>query len=342
MMKGNEFIYTSRASSALVQLCKAIGTRKILIPINVCEIVFPFMRSVDINCKYYDVDPLTGNLGSNQLDALDTDVDALLVVHNFGTPHPMVPIKEWASKHGVFVIEDVCNALGAQIEGRAVGTFGDAAIYSFGYAKILEYGTGGACTVKDPPLRDRVRERVQALPEFTMDMAIALLKLNERIHEIRLQNYADKKALLLNTYLKYVPKMQYRLPAADIASIESKLPLLDDIVAGRKAKADLYRKGIKSPFISHIPHVPGQIYWRYNVLCQAEYRDALVAFIRSRGCLASTWYPPLFEVFDLSVNSADYPGSIGFAQRVINLFVDHRLTDQEIYHCIEVINSFRP
>ena len=68
---------------------------------------------------------------------------AVIVIHAGGMPADLVKLRELTAERGVFLIEDCCSALGAQYQGRNVGTWGDAAVFSFGPRKHLPCGEGG-------------------------------------------------------------------------------------------------------------------------------------------------------------------------------------------------------
>jgi dTDP-4-amino-4,6-dideoxygalactose transaminase len=138
----------------------------------------PFSFIASANCILYeraipvfvDVDPRTGNIDpalvSEAIEALtkgprseasarwlppamrDTTVNvgppkAILPVHAFGQPADMDPILDIARQHGLAVIEDACEALGAEYKGRKAGTLGDAAVFAFYPNKQMTTGEGG-------------------------------------------------------------------------------------------------------------------------------------------------------------------------------------------------------
>jgi perosamine synthetase len=81
---------------------------------------------------------------------------AVVPTHLYGLPCEMDPILDMASRHGLAVIEDCAHALGASYKGRRVGTFGDAAIFSFQTLKPLNTHGGGMAVVQDPEVGRRV------------------------------------------------------------------------------------------------------------------------------------------------------------------------------------------
>ncbi|MBL8560342.1 MAG: DegT/DnrJ/EryC1/StrS aminotransferase family protein [Hyphomonadaceae bacterium] len=96
--------------------------------------------------------------------ALDDDVAAVLITH-YHTSHPRIAeIAELCRARGVWLIEDCAISLGARPGGRHVGSYGDAAFFSFGLFKFVSSYFGGAVTMRDPEALARVRASVDAWP----------------------------------------------------------------------------------------------------------------------------------------------------------------------------------
>src|SRR5258708_206341 len=105
------------------------------------EVITPsFSFIASANCVMYerakpvfiDIDPLTGNMDPALIEAAITErTKAILVVHAFGQPADIDPILEIAGKYNLHVIEDSCEAIGAEYKGRRVGTLAEAAVFAF-------------------------------------------------------------------------------------------------------------------------------------------------------------------------------------------------------------------
>jgi dTDP-4-amino-4,6-dideoxygalactose transaminase len=107
---------------------------------------------VDVDEHTYTMDPAA--LGK----ALTARTKAIIPVHLFGQPADMDPILEFASQHGLFVIEDACQAHGAEYKGRKAGTLGDAGCFSFYPGKNLgAFGEAGAVVTNDAELQEKIR-----------------------------------------------------------------------------------------------------------------------------------------------------------------------------------------
>jgi len=120
----------------------------------------PFSFIASANCVLYvgarplfvDVDPLSLTIDPGQVEralhiaARDGDgprTKAILPVHVFGQPADMDPLLELAARHGLAVVEDACEAIGAEYRGRPAGSLGDAGVFAFYPNKQMTTGEGG-------------------------------------------------------------------------------------------------------------------------------------------------------------------------------------------------------
>ena len=99
---------------------------------------------------FADIDERTLNIDPDAMEAAITPrTRAIIPVHIFGYPCDIERISEIARRHGVPVVEDACEALGAEIDGRRVGTHGNPSVYGFYPNKQLTTGEGGMITTDD-------------------------------------------------------------------------------------------------------------------------------------------------------------------------------------------------
>lgn len=107
---------------------------------------------------FVDIDPHTLNLDPAKLaPLLSARTRAIIVVHTFGIPAAIQPILALARRHRFYVIEDACEALGAEAHGVKVGATGDVGIFAFYPNKQITTGEGGAVVTNSPELAQRVR-----------------------------------------------------------------------------------------------------------------------------------------------------------------------------------------
>ncbi|MDW7776906.1 MAG: DegT/DnrJ/EryC1/StrS family aminotransferase [Methanosarcinales archaeon] len=99
---------------------------------------------------FVDIDPYTLNMDAEKIEAAITDnTKAILPVHVFGQPCEMDAIMDIAKEYDLAVIEDACEAVGAEYNGRKAGTFGDASVFAFYPNKQMTTGEGGIVVTDD-------------------------------------------------------------------------------------------------------------------------------------------------------------------------------------------------
>jgi CDP-4-dehydro-6-deoxyglucose reductase, E1 len=115
---------------------------------------------------YVDVEPDTYNPSLEQIEAaIGPRTRALLLAHTLGNPFDAAGVSALCEQHDLVLIEDVCDALGSELGGRPVGTFGHAATYSFYPAHHMTTGEGGAVATDD----DRWLRALTSLREWGRD-----------------------------------------------------------------------------------------------------------------------------------------------------------------------------
>lgn len=108
---------------------------------------------------FVDIDSQTYNLDAGQIEAkITVRTKAIMPVHIFGQPADMDTINDIAQRHNIKVIEDACQAIGAEYRGRKVGSLGLVACFSFFPSKNLgAAGDGGVVVTNDKELADKIR-----------------------------------------------------------------------------------------------------------------------------------------------------------------------------------------
>jgi len=183
-------------------------------------ITTPFSFIASSNCLLYegavpvfvDIDPQTMNMDPNLIeDKITSRTKAILPVHVFGLPAEMSAINTVAKLHDLKVIEDACEALGSEIEGKKAGTFGDGAVFAFYPNKQITTGEGGMVVTSDPDIADICsRMRNQGRGQSSVWLNHEILGYNYRMNEIsaalglvqlqRMNEILMKRALVAEMY----------------------------------------------------------------------------------------------------------------------------------------------
>jgi dTDP-4-amino-4,6-dideoxygalactose transaminase len=145
------------------------------------EIIFPALtfwvvpemaRRAGLKPVFVDVDPTTFNIDPARIEAAITEkTRAIVPTHLYGQPCEMTEIIRLAEKHNLSVVEDCAQAAGARYRGRLVGTFGNAAFFSFQLLKGINTYGGGMTLTNDSAIAASVREQATSEPpQSTSDL----------------------------------------------------------------------------------------------------------------------------------------------------------------------------
>ncbi len=242
---------------------------------------------------FVDIDPLTYNIDPELIEAAITPrTRAILPVHLYGRPAPMERIMQIAAKHGLAVIEDCAQAIGAKIGRRSVGTFGEFGAFSFFPSKNLgAYGDAGMVVTNDSALAERARSL--------------------RAHGGRVKYYHEE--LGVNS----------RLDEVQAAVLRVKLPHLDQWIEKRRAAAARYTAafadlGIQPPAD---PEGGRHVYHQYTL--RVRDRDRVQRELHDAGVSTMVYYPvPLHlqKVHEsLGQGRGTFPHSERAAEEVISI-----------------------
>ena len=103
---------------------------------------------------FVDVDLATHNIDASKIEAaISPKTKAIMLAHSLGNPFNLDVVTALCRKHGLWLVEDCCDALGAKYNGQMVGTFGDIGTLSFYPAHHITMGEGGAVFTNDPELK---------------------------------------------------------------------------------------------------------------------------------------------------------------------------------------------
>jgi dTDP-4-amino-4,6-dideoxygalactose transaminase len=271
---------------------------------------------------FVDIEPRTFNIDPNQIESkLSPRTRAIIPVHLFGQMTDMGVIMDIATRHGVRVIEDAAQAIGAEHKGRRAGSVGHLGCFSFYPTKNLGgFGDGGMVTTNDQDLADRLRVL--------------------RTHGIR------------SRYHNEVVGGNFRLDEIQAAVLRVKLKHLDKWTEGRRRNADLYRKFFDSGWLSLHPELSlpadastGRHIYNQFVIRHKK-RDGLMNHLRDRGIGSEIYYPEtlhLQECFKpLGGKPGDFPQSELAATEALALPIYPELTNEMLSYVVSSVKEFGP
>jgi len=261
---------------------------------------------------FADIDAESLNLSPASIEqAVTPKTRAILAVHTFGRPADMAPILDIARRHRLAVIEDACEAIGAEYEGRKAGTFGDAAVFAFYPNKQITTGEGGMVVTRCPDLAERMRA-------------------------LRNQGRYPGSDWLQHAELGY----NYRLSEINCALGLAQLQRIGEILQRREHVARLYRAaltdigGLVLPALE-IPR--GRISWfvyvvRLNEAFEETARDRVAAALTAAGIGCGRYFAPIHMQPSYTAwrTASPLPVTEQQACRTIALPFFNRMTEDEI------------
>ena len=264
---------------------------------------------------FADIDPVTYNINPAEIEKRITSrTKAIIPVHLFGQPADMDEIMGIARRHGIRVIEDACQAFGAEYKGRKAGGIGDAACISFFPSKNLgTMGDGGMILTSDEELAERIRclrqhgARVKYFHET--------VGYNSRLDELH--------AAILLVCLQHI----------------------DAWNGERRRLADRYRNLLKSAAAFGLPREHADVYHTYHLYCiDCERRQELMDWLSGQGIQSGIYYPvPLHlqEVYrGLGYQRGDFPEAERAAERLLAVPMSPFLTEAEQDRVIRALAEF--
>ncbi len=298
-------------------------------------ITTPFSFIASANCilferarpVFVDIDPQTLNIDVSQIEGEITPrTRAILAVDVFGHPAEWDALNAIAQRHGLALIEDSAEALGAEYKGRKAGSFGDAAVFAFYPNKQITTGEGGAVlTDSDEVARLGRSLRNQGRGE------------------------GSSAGWLRHERLGY----NYRLSDINCALGLAQLERLDELLTQRERVARLYRerleplerKGLlRRPYVA--PHV--KVSWFVYVVrlegsFTREDRDRVLRGLQERGIGCADYFPPIhlqpFYRERFGYRPGDFPVAEAVSERTIALPFHPRLTEAEVDSVVQELEA---
>lgn len=235
---------------------------------------------VDVLCDTFNIDP------AKIEEKISEKTKAILPVHIFGQPAQMNEIIDIASRHGLYVVEDACQAMGAEYNGNKAGTIGDMGCFSFFPTKNLScFGDGGLITTNS----ERNAKILRALRAHgggkNGEDAFRLLNENSSEH---VYNLPDSD---MGKYYNYMIGYNSRLDEIQAAILRIKLKYLDQWNLRRRNLAERYDDLLKNTDLVTQKSIPSVKSIFHQYIVQSERKDELCQFLKSKGVSTGVYYP---------------------------------------------------
>jgi len=267
-----------------------------------------FPHLVDVG-EDYNIDP----------EKIESEINektrAIVPVHLTGNPARMDKIRTIAEKHGLFVVSDAAQAVGASINGKKVGSLGDMAAFSLHPLKNLNTcGDGGVITTDS-------------------------------------ENYYRQLLLFRNHGLKNRNEAQFfayncRLDSIKAAVANLQIKTIGEVTEKRNRNAALYDEGLADlgRWVKIPPRREDVRQSFHTYVIQVEKRDELISCLEEKGVETKIHYPTPIHLMEAAkkygYKKGDFAVSESQAEAIISLPVHHHLTEEQIHYVVECLHDF--
>ena len=310
-------IGTGNGLDALMLALKALGIGpgdEVLVPSNTFIATALAVTYTGATPVFTEPDIRTFNLDPQNIEGkITARTKAIMPVHLYGQPCDMDLILKLAEKYHLYVVEDCAQAHGATYKGRRVGSFGDAAGFSFYPGKNLgALGDAGAAVTNN----DALAQKIRALGNYGSDY---------KYHHI----YQGCNS---------------RLDEMQAAFLAAKLPQLDRMNADRRRIARMYLDGIRNPKVI-LPYVMADVEPVWHIFAvRCRHRDALEKHLNEQGIGTNKHYPIPMHLqkcyADLGIPQGALPVAEEISATELSLPMFYGMTDAEVRYVIDAVNTF--
>jgi len=320
-MGGGRALCTSSGTTALHLALEALGIGaddEVIVP----DFTFGATANVVLHANatpvFVDVDPITWTLDPKAMEAAVTSrTKAVIPVHLYGHPCDMDPIMALARKHGLKVIEDCAEALGAEYKGRKVGLIGDVGCFSFFANKVITTGEGGMVVTNSPDLT----------------AAMSMLR--------------DHGMAPGRRYWHLAAGYNYRMTNLQAAVGLAQLERIDVFLNRRAELAkryNAYLAGFAGLQLQTQAPWARNIYWLYSLAVRPEHlgmnRDQLAARLQERGIETRPVFHPLHDQPAYRTGIArPCPVTVDIATRGLSLPTGNEMTGADVDRVCDALTS---
>jgi dTDP-4-amino-4,6-dideoxygalactose transaminase len=354
--------------TALLAILKALGIGEgdeVACQSFTCVVVPNSILETGAKPVFVDIEKSSFNLSPADLTRKVTPrTRAIIVQHTFGFPAQIKKILALARQHHLFVIEDCAHGIAVSLKGKKLGTFGDAAFFSFGRDKVLSSVFGGLAITRKRSLAQKIRSFQKELPHPT-----AFWVIRQLLHPLLfavilpLYNFLSLGKVILVSSQRFgllsfpVQKKEKggcfdknllaRLPNSLASLAKSQLKRLDRFNQVRCEHVAFYAQRLANlPLKLPCYQSPeGETFPLLRFTIQVDKPQALYEFAKKRGVILNNWYYPAISPRGVLYEAIGYdPATCPIAEKVsfqvLNLPTHPRMTLKKTAKVVEVIEDF--
>ena len=305
-MKSKYCVVFNSGTSALHATMLAYGIyarNEVIVPSFTFISTANCVRMVGAMPVFADIEDKTYGLDWHDVERKITHkTKVIIAVHYAGCPCEIEELRAVANRHGLWLIEDVAEAMGAEVNGVKVGTIGDAGVLSFCQNKIITTGEGGAVITNNKEVYEKLK----------------LIRSHGRIGDEFIQ-------------LGY----NWRMPSMNAALGMSQLERIDELLKKRWLNAWAYDEYLPDNVTSMC--CAESVYQMYSIRCPD--RDSLMKYLRDNGVSCGVWFYPVHQT--AYYHSTDVlPVTEKVSSEILSLPMYPDLTTKEIEYVCQKVREF--
>ncbi len=309
---------------------------------------------------YVDIKENTYNTDPDKIEAkISAKTKALIVQHTFGLPTEMDRIQTLCQKHKLFLIEDCAHSLGAEFNGQKVGTFGDAAFFSFGRDKIISAVNGGMVITNNELLAEKIKAYRDSLswpPLFWIFQRLA----HPLIFALALPLYyffnlgkfkiyfCQKIGIITRAYNDREKKGEesrenYKLPNALAVLALNQFKKIEKFNEHRRRLARFYEKNIQDKAIKKPEFMKNAKATPLYYTIQISNRGEILKIAQKNRIILGNWFPAALGPENIDLNNFGYQkGECPVAEKAgrqsLNLPTNIKTNDEDALKVVKLLN----
>jgi len=353
------------ARSALYVLLKELhlpGNSEVILPAFSCMVIANAVKWAGLKPVFVDCNKENFNYDLIDLQKKITErTKVILVQHTFGFPEDMQKIKE-ISGDNIFIVEDLAHSLGGILKGQKLGTFGDAAILTFGIEKVISSIRGGMIVVKNQELAQRIRLNIANLKPFPDNntsvalFGVLLWRLFTPIYYLGIGKITLGKMLVylahkLGLMGNMIEDCEYDtcqpewLPAKMSPTLAilgiNQFYKLERFNNHRIEISNIYQKELGINY--HTEETSKNIFLRFPLV--VEKRDELLIEAKKQKIVLGDWYKTILYAPEKTLALLGYargtcPNAEYFSKRIVNLPTFINLTTKDALRISSIIKKY--
>jgi len=361
-MMGVDFaVAVGSGREALYLILKSLNLKdgeEVLVQSFTCMVVINSIIWNKLKPVYLDIEDNYNFSAAELSKKITSKTKAVIVQHTFGIPADIEKIKKVCESKKIVLVEDCAHALGASVDGRQVGTFGDMAFYSLGRSKVISCVNGGIIICSNKKYQENLKRQTENLKVNSTGVIFQNL-----IHPLicslakflyfspigKILMVAAQRFKLINLEVTRGEKEAIKpaLFPTKLSNAMARIALiqLDELKSFNKKRREIagyYFKHLRIKQKINPAEFPGAIFLRYPLQIKNPQKVLMAA--KNSGIILGDWYSSPIAPLDIAIEKTEYvPGECGHCEkinsRMINLPTHYSLKEKDLEKIVKIVNQ---